>query len=63
VFIFTGKDSECPKNRLGLHIQKKYSFESETREPQEVSSGLNRMFISIISSYLYQINTLKTMQS
>lgn len=32
VFIFIGKDSEYPKNLLGLHIQKKDSFECEARQ-------------------------------
>ena len=58
VFLFIGKDSEHLKNLLGLHIQKKYSFEHETR-PLQVYSGLNRMFISITSSYPYQIKRIK----
>lgn len=56
MFLFIRKH---PKNLLGLHIQKKYSFECETRQLQQVSSGLNRMFISIISSYLYQIKHIR----
>lgn len=45
VFLFTGKDSECPKNLLALHIRKQYSFDCETIQLQEVSSGLNRIFV------------------
>lgn len=36
-------------------FKRKYIINCETRQWQEVSSGLNRTFISIISSYLYQI--------
>lgn len=52
VFIFIGKYSECPKNLLGLHIQKKDSFECETRQLQAVSSGLNSIHFNYLFSPL-----------
>lgn len=46
-------------NTLTIYLvctfKRKYIFNCETRKWQEVSSGLNRTFISISSSYLYQI--------
>lgn len=46
-------------NTLTIYLvctfKRKYIINCETRQWQEVSSGLNRTFISIISSYLYQI--------